>query len=133
MQSWLKYFTVIFLLMAAPRALAHLDSVRMMVTFPNSVQQGFKLDAVGSSSGLRITGAYLLWVNKIKAQKNSLLLTPKQVFTKILQPSLRPGAYNFKFIDRTFPNKALEFNIDATLPRPIKQSCLMFVLPLTSC
>ncbi len=57
MQSRLKYFSVVLLILAAPRALAHLDSVRMMVTFPNSVQQGFKLDAVGSSTGLKIAGA----------------------------------------------------------------------------
>lgn len=132
MQSWLKYFTVIFLLLAAPRALAHLDSVRMMVTFPNLVQQGFKLDAVGSSSGLKITGAKLFVVVKQDQISKEIPFVETQAgIYEILQPSLPPGAYNFKFVDRTFPNEALEYNIDATLPRPVKQSSLIFILPPT--
>ncbi len=132
MQSWLKYFSVVMLILAAPRALAHLDSVRMMVTFPNSIQQGFKLDAVGSSSGLKITSAKLFVVVKQKNSTKELPFVETQVgIYEIAQPSLPPGAYNFKFVDRTFPNEALEYNIDATLPRPLKQSTLMFVLPPT--
>jgi hypothetical protein len=132
MRSWLKYFTVIFLLMATPHALAHLDSVRMMVTFPNLVQQGFKIDAVGSSSGLKITGARLFVVVKQnQTTKEFPFIETQAGIYEILQPSLPPGAYNFKFVDRTFPNEALEYNIDTTLPRPIKQSSLMFVLPPT--
>jgi hypothetical protein len=132
MQSWLKYFSVVLLILAAPRALAHLDSVRMMVTFPNSVQQGFKLDAVGSSSGLKITGAKLFVLVKQNNSTKELAFVETQAgIYEIVQPSLPPGAYNFKFVDRTFPNEALEYNIDASLPRPIKQSTLMFVLPPT--
>ena len=118
--------------LGSPRASAHLDSVRIMVMFPNQVQQGFKLDAVGSSSGLKITGAKLFVVLQQNSTTKELQFVETQAgIYEIAQPSLPPGAYNFKFIDRTFPNEALEYTIDATLPRPINQSVLMFVLPPT--
>jgi hypothetical protein len=57
-------------------------------------------------------------------QNNSIkeLLKRKLGIYEIAQPSLPPGAYNFKFVDRTFSNEALEYNIDATLLRPVKPS-----------
>lgn len=73
--------------MAAPRALVHLNSVRMMVTFPNLVQQGFKLDAVGSSSGLKITGVKLfVLVKQNRVSKEFPFVETQAGIYEILQP-----------------------------------------------
>ena len=131
MHSGLKRLFGVFLVMAFPCALAHLDSVRIMVSFPNLAQQGFKLSAVGTSSGLKITGAKLSVLIEKPGTTTEIPFTETQAgIYEITQP-LTPGKYNFKFIDKTFPNESLEYSINAALPRPINQSTLMFVWPPT--
>jgi hypothetical protein len=131
MQSWAKRFVVVVLILSFPNALAHLDSVRILISFPNQVQQGFKLSAVGTSSGLKITGAKLsVQVQGAEIVKD-IAFTETQSGVYEISEQFKPGEYNFKFIDKTFPNEFLEYSIKAVLPRPIHQSSLMFVWPPT--
>lgn len=131
MQSWTKRFVGVVLFTCFPNALAHLDSVRILISFPNQVQPGFKLSAVGTSSGLKITGAKLSVQMKAAGTVKDIAFTETQAGIYEISEQFKAGEYNFKFIDKTFPNESLEYSIKAALPRPIHQSTLMFVWPPT--
>ena len=131
MQSRTKRFVVVVLFTCFPNALAHLDSVRILVSFPNQVQPGFKLSAVGTSSGLKITGAKLSVQVKSTEMVKDIAFTETQSGIYEISEQFKAGEYSFKFIDKTFPNEFLEYSIKAVLPRPIHQSTLMFVWPPT--
>jgi hypothetical protein len=131
MRLGLKYTLVMLWIIGCQSASAHLDSVRVMVSFPTQIQQSFKLSLVGSSSGLKITGAKL----SVLVQNTNI---QKEFFFTETQPGIyessapfNSGQYNFKFFDKTLPNEALEYDIITVLPRPINQSTLLFTLPAT--
>lgn len=123
---------LIVLLVVCASAFAHMEAVRVEAIFPTATRSGVQLQLLGSSSGLKVTGAKLELETRGPDGSDS-----RQAFiegppgTYRIDRGFQEGEYHFKVIDNTFDYESLEREIVASLPRPKDQDVQIWDWPAT--
>ncbi len=123
---------VFVLWMLYSSAFAHLEAVRVEAIFPTASRSGVQVQLLGSSSGLKVTGAKLeLQFRGPDGTDNhqAFIEGPPGIYR--VDRGFQEGNYTFKVIDRTFSSEALERQIEAALPRPNGQDVQIWDWPAT--
>ncbi len=111
---------------------AHLEAVRVLVTFPSPGRPGMVIELIGTQSGANINGARIEYratgpisvsTTRLLEQAPGKYSIPQQAFPK--------GTYTFTFTDRTLEQEALERSITTSLPRPTNADTFTWTWPAT--
>jgi hypothetical protein len=123
---------VFVLWMLFSSAFAHMEAVRVEAIFPTASRSGIQVQLLGSSSGLKVTGAKLeLEFRGPDGTDNrqAFIEGPPGIYR--VDRGFQEGDYTFKVIDKTFTSEALEREIVAALPRPNGQDVQIWDWPAT--
>jgi hypothetical protein len=113
-------------------AFAHLEAVRVEAIFPTASRSGIQVQLLGSSSGLKVTGAKLELEFRGPDGSNNrqaFIEGPPGIYR--VDRGFQEGNYTFKVIDKTFTAESLEREIVAALPRPNGQDVQIWDWPAT--
>lgn len=123
---------VFVLLILSSVAFAHMEAVRVEAIFPTAARSGIQLQLLGSSSGLKITGAKLeleIRGPDGNVSRQAFIEGPPGIYR--VDRGFQSGEYRFKVIDNTFDSESLEREIDTPLPRPNGQDAQIWDWPAT--
>jgi hypothetical protein len=123
---------IFVLLTLCSSAFAHLEAVRVEAIFPTASRSGIQVQLLGSSSGLKVTGAKLeLEIRGPDGNDTRTPITEGPPGIYRVDRGFQPGEYTFKVIDNTFDYESLEREIVASLPRPNGQDVQIWDWPAT--
>jgi hypothetical protein len=113
-------------------AFAHSEAVRVEAIFPTASRSGIQVQLLGSSSGLKVTGAKIeLQFKGLDGTNNTQAFIEGPPGIYRVDRGFQEGNYTFKVIDKTFSSEALEREIEAALPRPNGQDVQIWDWPAT--
>jgi hypothetical protein len=130
----MKQFLVLLFMLLSGIALAHLEPVRVLASFPTAASSQLQVNLLGADSGSAITGAIIdLEIQAFGSNDAVQTIKLKETLPGRYEAVLGvpPGSYQLGIVDRTFPQEALRYSFKGDLPRPANLNIASWVWAAT--